>query len=139
MKLYPVEHKRANKMPMSAQVFQVIGISQLIGTALIVLSMYSAANSYGGSVTNNIQMVSVAVIGISVSAMSFALARIVADLNAIRWHTACFDVWREENDDRLLRDSIDELARQIAIMSGHDVPAAPRPAETERDPFDAED
>lgn len=140
MKILANEIGKAGKAPFTAQLLQFVGISQFIGASWLAITLSGTLRNQIGPVGVVIGVFLAVDLGISASLISFVLARIVTDLNAIRWNTDGYTVEREKDDLRLLSRAIEKLSDNIDRIV-HDSPDAeqieePEQSETPKDEYD---
>lgn len=150
MKIKSTKIGNGLKAPFTAQVFQLIGILQFVGASWFVFSGTALLSQYIGPDGVVIGLVIAVCLGVCASLFSFAIARVIQDIYAIRWHTMEYSAERtsgEVEEMRLLRQSLDRLSHNIEAMYGaaepvesleEDVPA-PLPAPDAYDAYDAID
>lgn len=139
------------KAPFTAQVFQLIGGLQFVGASWFAFAGTALLKEYIGPNGVVFGLIIAVSLGISASVSSFAIARVIQDIYAIRWHTSEYKAEHSEEEReemRLLRQSLDRLSRNLEAMNGTAAPdesvEAPEPAPLpepeaapeDHDPFD---
>lgn len=114
MKISPIEKARAQKQPTQAVILEAIGTLQFISASLLTFIMTGLLHTQLGVLGTVIGLFVGVGLGLSASILCFALARIVTDLNAVRWNSDGYAV----QDSAKLVQSLNRLNANIERLAG---------------------
>lgn len=127
MKISPVEKARAQKQPTQAVILEAVGTLQFISASLLTFVMTGLLHTQLGVLGTVIGLFVGVGLGLSASILCFALARIVTDLNAVRWNSDGYAV----QDSAQLVQSLNRLNANLERLAGS---PAPEPVEYAQEP-----
>lgn len=131
MNLFSIESDRARRQPASAFLLEIIGALQFITVSMLAILLSAAFHVQLGPVGTVLGMIGGIGMGLTASVTTFALARIVSDLSAVRWNSEGYAV---QDSDELVR-AIDRLNANMERLAGAPAPDAEDPApDAELDP-----
>lgn len=133
MKIMAREFEKAEKAPFSASVLQLIGVSQFLSASWMIFALTGALRQQLGSGGVALGVFLAVDLGLGASIISFAAARLLTDLHAIRWNTDGYTVQHEKDDLRLLGKAMDRLSYNIErALSQPAAPSQPVPRPVSR-------
>ena len=120
MKISSVEKARAQKQPTQAVILEAVGTLQFISASLLTFVLTGLLHTQLGVLGTVIGLFVGVGLGLSASILCFALARIVTDLNAVRWNSDGYAV----QDSVQLIQSLNRLNANIERLAGGPAPEA---------------
>lgn len=132
MKISPIEKAKAQKQPTQAVILEAVGTLQFISASLLTFVMTGLLHTQLGVLGTVIGLFVGVGLGLSASILCFALARIVTDLNAVRWNSDGYAV----QDSAQLIQSLNRLNANIERIAGapSPEPEAPEAVESVQEP-----
>jgi hypothetical protein len=132
VKISSVEKAKAQKQPAQAVILEIIGTLQFISASLLTFVMTGLLHAQLGVLGTVIGLFVGVGLGLSASILCFALARIVTDLNAVRWNSDGYAV----QDSAQLVQSLDRLNANLERLAGSPAPEteAPEAVESVQEP-----
>lgn len=127
MKISPIEKARAQKQPTQAVILEAVGTLQFISASLLTFVMTGLLHTQLGVLGTVIGLFVGVGLGLSASILCFALARIVTDLNAVRWNSDGYAV----QDSVQLVQSLNRLNANIERLAGAPAPETETPEAVE--------
>lgn len=127
MKISSVEKAKAQKQPTQAVILEAVGTLQFISASLLTFVMTGLLHTQLGVLGTVIGLFVGVGLGLSASILCFALARIVTDLNAVRWNSDGYAV----QDSAQLIQSLNRLNANIERIAGAPSPEPEAPAAVE--------
>lgn len=113
MKINPRFIRDAKKAPLSAQVFQLIGVCQFIAAAFFPM-VISSLLGFG---LGTIGVIIALIIGATASAASFGIARIIIDLHTLSVNSEGYVLDEEEEGSiEAIEESIENMSADIEEM-----------------------
>lgn len=127
MKISSVEKAKAQKQPTQAIILEAVGTLQFISASLLTFVMTGLLHTQLGLLGTVIGLFVGVGLGLSASILCFALARIVTDLNAVRWNSDGYAV----QDSAQLVQSLNRLNANLERLAGSPAPETEAPAAVE--------